>query len=147
MTKPEPFGRTLARGVCLGWWTLDDLDTPSPAYLALERDRAASANPCDPSNPYDRVPVYPGGEGGAYLTFPRPVMSYPPAVPYRNLAREWIADNPQPWRELQERYRVTPDPAVQVSDPRDFTPTTGATPAQTLDLPLTTEDPLDDLPF
>ena len=42
-----------------------------------------------------------------------------------------------------------PEPleAVQVSDPRDYTPTTGATPAQTLDLPLTTEDPLDDLPF
>lgn len=42
-----------------------------------------------------------------------------------------------------------PEPleAVQISDPRDFTPTTGATPAQALDLPLTTEDPLDDLPF
>jgi hypothetical protein len=38
-------------------------------------------------------------------------------------------------------------PAVEVSKPRDFTPTTGATPAQALDLPLTTEDPLDDLPF
>ena len=37
--------------------------------------------------------------------------------------------------------------AVQVSDPRDFTPATGATPAQTLDLPLTPEDPLADLPF
>ena len=40
-----------------------------------------------------------------------------------------------------------PAEAVQVSDPRDFTPATGATPAQALDLPLTTEDPLDDLPF
>ena len=40
-----------------------------------------------------------------------------------------------------------PAEEVQVSDPRDFTPTTGATPAQTLDLPLTTEDPFDDLPF
>jgi hypothetical protein len=40
-----------------------------------------------------------------------------------------------------------PAEAVQVSDPRDFTPTTGATPAQALDLPLTTEDPLDELPF
>ena len=38
-------------------------------------------------------------------------------------------------------------PAVEVSKPRDYTPTTGATPAQALDLPLTTEDPLDDLPF
>ena len=36
-----------------------------------------------------------------------------------------------------------PEPleAVQVSDPRDFTPSTGATPAQALDLPL------NDLPF
>ena len=42
-----------------------------------------------------------------------------------------------------------PEPleAVQVSDPRDFTPSTGATPAQTLDLPLTPEDPLENLPF
>lgn len=40
-----------------------------------------------------------------------------------------------------------PAEEVQISDPRDFTPTTGATPAQTLNLPLTTEDPLDDLPF
>ena len=38
-------------------------------------------------------------------------------------------------------------PAVEVSKPRDFTPATGATPAQTLDLPLTPEDPLADLPF
>ena len=40
-----------------------------------------------------------------------------------------------------------PAEAVQVSDPRDYTPATGATPAQALDLPLTPEDPLDDLPF
>ena len=40
-----------------------------------------------------------------------------------------------------------PAEEVQISDPRDFTPATGATPAQALDLPLTTEDPLDDLPF
>jgi len=40
-----------------------------------------------------------------------------------------------------------PAEEVQISDPRDFTPATGATPAQTLNLPLTTEDPLDDLPF
>ena len=42
-----------------------------------------------------------------------------------------------------------PEPleAVQVSDPRDFTPATGATPAQALDLPLTPEDPINELPF
>ena len=32
-----------------------------------------------------------------------------------------------------------PEPTVQLSDPRDFTPTAGATPAQPLDLPLTPE--------
>ena len=32
-----------------------------------------------------------------------------------------------------------PEPTVQLSDPRDFTPTQGATPAQPLDLPLTPE--------
>lgn len=26
-----------------------------------------------------------------------------PAAPYRNLAREWIAANPEQWRVLQER--------------------------------------------
>ena len=38
-------------------------------------------------------------------------------------------------------------PAVEVSKPRDYTPAIGATPAQALDLPLTPEDPLTDLPF
>jgi hypothetical protein len=33
-----------------------------------------------------------------------------------------------------------PDPAVQLSDPRDFTPTEGTTPAEPLDLPLTPEE-------
>jgi hypothetical protein len=33
-----------------------------------------------------------------------------------------------------------PEPVVQVFDPRDFTPTEGATPAQPLDLPLTPEE-------
>ena len=136
MIKPEPIGQTLARGICLGWWTVDDLDTPSPSYQALERDRIASRNPCDTSNPYDRVPVYPSGGGDAYMTFPRPVMQYPPAAPYRNLAREWIKANPQAWRELQQRYDRPPDPAVNVSDPRDFTPATGPTPAQPSELPI-----------
>ena len=40
-----------------------------------------------------------------------------------------------------------PAEAVQVSDPRDYTPTTGATPAQALDLPLTPVNPPDELPF
>ena len=74
-------------------------------------------------------------------------------------------DTPSPhWQENAKQFRLhypkyeqyeyrnplrDPEPleAVQLSDPRDFTPATGATPAQTLDLPLTTEDPLDDLPF
>ena len=61
-------------------------------------------------------------------------------------------DAPPPGHLKPESYRNLlrePDPTeeVQISDPRDFTPTIGATPAQALDLPLTPEDPLDNLPF
>ena len=61
-------------------------------------------------------------------------------------------DTPPPGHINPSAYRnLLRDPVatetVQISDPRDFTPATGATPAQTLDLPLTTEDPLDELPF
>jgi hypothetical protein len=55
-------------------------------------------------------------------------------------------DSPPPGHLNPTAYRnLLRDPdiseAVQLSDPRDFTPTAGATPAQPLDLPLTPELP------
>jgi hypothetical protein len=47
--------------------------------------------------------------------------------------------NPAAYRNLLRDPE--PEPTVQLSDPRDFTPTQGATPAQPLDLPLTPELP------
>jgi hypothetical protein len=149
MAKPEPLGRALARGVCLGWWTLEQLDAPSPEHQALERDRLASQNPCDVRNPHERVPVYPSGNGSdAYMTFPRPVMPYPMEVPkYRNLAREWIRENNKEWQEMKLEYNVPADPEVQISSPRDFIPAAGPTPAEEPDLPLTLEQPLTEAPW
>jgi hypothetical protein len=67
-------------------------------------------------------------------------------------------DTPPPgWAENAKRFRLhypkypqpeyvnplrtpDPDPTVQLSDPRDFTPTEGTTPAEPLDLPLTPEE-------
>ena len=68
----------------------------------------------------------------------------------------WISNTRVDRRNFPDGYRVieyrnplrAPVEEVQISDPRDFTPATGATPAQALDLPLTPENPLlDDLPF
>jgi hypothetical protein len=55
-------------------------------------------------------------------------FDYPPAghlrpETYRNLLRD-----------------PDPEEAVAISDPRDFTPTAGSTPAETPDLPLTLEE-------
>jgi hypothetical protein len=76
-----------------GYITVEDLDTPSPGFIAntaVDRHHF----PCG----------YPG-------------------LTYRNLLRD-----------------PDPEPSVQLSEPRDFTPTEGATPAQPLDLPLTPEE-------
>lgn len=97
MKKPESLGYYLARGICHGWWTLEQLDQPSPTYQELEHERQRSRQPCDPYNDGQRVLSH-----GNYWTFTRPVMEYPPAVPYRNLAREWIEANPKAWQKLQE---------------------------------------------
>lgn len=75
------------------------------------------------------------------MTFPRPVMAYPTeAPPYRNLAREWINAHSKEWAELKLQYNVPPDPTIEISACRDFTPSTGATPAEVPDLPLTLEE-------
>jgi hypothetical protein len=54
-------------------------------------------------------------------------------------------DSPPPGHLNPTSYRnLLRDPdiseAVQLSDPRDFTPTEGTTPAEPLDLPLTPEE-------
>jgi len=70
---------------------------------------------------------------------------------------EQLDQPPLGWAENAKRFRLQypkypqpeyvnplrtpdPDPAVQLSDPRDFTPTEGTTPAEPLDLPLTPEE-------
>jgi len=55
-------------------------------------------------------------------------------------------DAPPPGHLKPETYRnllrdVPSDPEVQLSDPRDFTPTAGTTPATTPDLPVSLEEP------
>lgn len=75
------------------------------------------------------------------MTFPCPVMAYPTEVPpYRNLAREWINAHSKEWAELKLQYNVPPDPTIEISAYRDFTPPTGTTPAEAPDLPLTLEE-------
>lgn len=113
------FGETLATMVAKGYCTLEDLDQPSPGYLAVEKDRIKSNDPCDPTNPSQKIPTY-NAEGTPYDSFPRPTMTYPKAPAHRNLAREWIKANPKKWDEL---CGVTGQPErVQVTDPRDFEP-------------------------
>ena len=128
-------GETLARMVANGLCTLEDLDKPSSGWAEAERSRVSSQNPCDFTDPYQRVPVKVGDE--MHYSYPRPTMKYGAAEPYRNLARDWIAANPKRWAEMTGE---TSSPAVQLSEPRDFTPTEGTTPAQPLDLPLTPEE-------
>jgi hypothetical protein len=81
-------GRMLAIGTLTGRWTLEDLDKPSAHWLQIERDRLRSATP--------------GMTGSGW-----PAMRYPDAdtgIPYRNLAREWIAGNPTEWAKLMQEH-------------------------------------------
>ena len=129
-------GRTLAVQVSKGLMTLEQLDQPPPGHLYVEDCRAASGNPCDWTDPKQKVPYY-NAEGDAYWTYPRPPMEYPPAKPYRNLAREWIAANPKDWERLNGRQPVS----VEVTSPKDLpSMATGITPAQRQDLPITLDE-------
>ena len=123
-------GETLARMVANGLCTLEQLDKPSPGWADVERSRELSQDPCDFTNPAHRVPCQ-TTEAGTYYGYPRPTIKYSAREPYRNLARDWIAANSKKWAEMTNQ---DPEPVVQVSDPRDFTPTEGATPAQDPDL-------------
>ena len=131
-------GRTLALQVSKGFFTLEDLDTPSPGYQAIERDRQASQNPCDWSDPSQkRRHVCPDGED--YWSFPRPTIKYPPAKPFRNLAREWIAANPKEWEAMNGRPVVS---VPVVPDPKDFATVLppSNTPTYAPKLPLTLDE-------
>ena len=40
---------------------------------------------------------------------------------YLNLLRDWIAVNPQKWKDILDEYNVLPEPAVEAGpSPRDF---------------------------
>ena len=128
-------GRRLALEVSKGIVSLEQLDQPPPGHEYVEAARTASRNPCDWTDPKQKVPHY-NRDGEAYWTYPRPCMEYPPAKPYRNLAREWIAANPKEWERLNGREPVS----VEVTSPKDLPPVpAGITPAEP-DGPLTLEE-------
>lgn len=102
----------LALLVARGRMTLEDLDQPTPAWEELERDRLRSGMP---------------GPGNGWPGRRSPAMRYPGAGEFRkprNLAREWIEDNPKQWealmlRALEEEARTagTKAPADPVRAP------------------------------
>jgi hypothetical protein len=83
---------TLRDGIAKGYWTLEQLDQPSPGWQQNAKSFRLH-----------------------YPKYPQPEYVNPLRTP-------------------------DPDPTVQLSDPRDFTPTEGTTPAEPLDLPLTPEE-------
>ena len=130
-------GRSLAVQVSKGIMTLEQLDQPPPGHEYVEEARTASRNPCDWTNPKQKVPHY-NRDGEAYWTYPRPTMEYPPAKAYRNLAREWIAANPKVWERMNGREPIS---VATRPDPKDFAPVLPPrnAPTQPDDLPLTLE--------
>jgi len=94
----EPVGRLLARYALQGLITLEDLDTPPPGWSRLEADRAAA-------------------NARSQRTARRPV--YPPAQPWRNLAREWIEAHPREWEAMVRdalALEQPPEPLPPVTD-------------------------------
>ena len=78
--------------------TLEQLDQPPPGHEYIEEARTASRLPATGLIRSRRFHYNRDGE--VYWTYPRPCMEYPPAKPYRNLAREWIAANPKEWERM-----------------------------------------------
>jgi hypothetical protein len=78
------FGRMLAQFALNGRFTLEDLDAPSSVlhFTMLEADRQAA-------------------NSRAVRRGHRPVFGS--AIPWRNLAREWIAAHPAEWQSLLMR--------------------------------------------
>lgn len=72
-------GRLLARYALQGLLTLEALDSPTATWTALEADRRVANN---------RIKRQ--GRGAVF----------PPPNEWRNLAREWIANNPSEWESM-----------------------------------------------
>jgi hypothetical protein len=79
--------------VARGLLSLEQLEQPTPAWDELERDRARSALS-------DPIAGWPGRRSPAF-PYPGAGVSRPP----RNLAREWIANHPKGWQDLQQQVR------------------------------------------
>lgn len=77
--SPDRIGRLLARYALQGLITLEALDSPTHTWNALEADRRVANNRTQRQ-----------GRGAAF----------PPPVAWRNLAREWIAQNPSEWESM-----------------------------------------------
>lgn len=75
-------GRTLTLGVLRGYWTLEQLDAVSGHWALNERDRATS--------------------NARRTSTKRNAAWYPPATPYRNLARDWIDTHQSEFAALLE---------------------------------------------
>lgn len=97
-TSGEPVGRLLARYALQGLITLEDLDDPPANWQRLEADRLnANAR----AQRIARPPVY------------------PPAKPWRNLAREWIAAHPSQWEAMVRdalAMEDSPEPLPPLTD-------------------------------
>lgn len=89
-------GRLLARYALQGLITLEALDVPTANWNALEADRRVANNRAQRQG---RGPVF------------------PPPGEWRNLAREWIANNPTEWESmlrdtLSRENTSRPDPVA-----------------------------------
>ena len=77
--QEEAVGRVLAIGVLNGHWQVEHFDEPTKSWLMNEADRRSAVSGASRR-----------GHCGPF----------PPAVPYRNLAREWIDTHKAEWDEL-----------------------------------------------
>lgn len=89
----DRLGRLLAVMVLEGRFALEDLDHPHPDinWVALEADRRHAISRAQRSK------------------LPPP---YPPAIPWRNLARDWITAHPVEWQSLLRDYLNSEEQAV-----------------------------------
>ena len=117
-------GKTLAVMVAKGLARVEDFDKPALRprgdYAYVELSRQQSLEPCDWTNPKQKVPWF-NKEGDSYDTYPKPCLEYPTQNPYRNLCREWIDANPKDWEAMQQQYN-RPATVQAGPSPRDFEP-------------------------
>lgn len=85
-------GRLLAVMVLQGRFSLEDLDQPSELWRSLEADRKHANSQAQRSK------------------LPTPL---PLGVPWRNLAREWIAAHSDEWQALLRHYLEQEGPIVE----------------------------------